>query len=276
MKTRLLIIRYGFIVGLIGSLLLLVSVSALGQEPILLSLDTETRELQTGQEYEVTIRVEGDFPLWLASVNIVYDPERLYILGTRAGSPVTIGSLFTGTGRYITILNSVQAEGLIYVASLLAPADPVTSQGVLGSFRIYPLAPGTTQLRFVQAELVTTSFEETDQGRVGRDPEQLPFVPVLLEVNVSGAVVEPPPEETATPTPSPTATAAAARPTAVQQSTLDNVTAAPRTEVVPTRTLLPELAPESEGSSPILILAVGLMLVGAAGLIGLILWSRRR
>ena len=276
MKTRLLIIRYGFIVGLIGSLLLLVSVSALGQEPILLSLDTETRELQTGQEYEVTIRVEGDFPLWLASVNIAYDPERLYILGTRAGSPVTIGSLFTGTGRYITILNSVQAEGLIYVASLLAPADPVTSQGVLGSFRIYPLAPGTTQLRFVQAELVTTSFEETDQGRVGRDPEQLPFVPVLLEVNVSGAVVEPPPEETATPTPSPTATAAAARPTAVQQSTLDNVTAAPRTEVVPTRTLLPELAPESEGSSPILILAVGLMLVGAAGLFGLILWSRRR
>lgn len=234
--------------------------SAAAQEQTNLSLQAVTTQMQTGQEYEINVRLDNVPSLWLASVEIRYDPNKLYVIGTKSGSPVRTGDLFAPETS-VVVFNQVEQQRVRYTISEIAPAKPITGSGVIGTFRVYPLSAGTTTLTFRQAELLTVD----EQG--GSKP--VSFQPVLLELTISGDTVEPPPEATATPAPTETTFFVPGATQPPQPTALVNVTAAP---VTPT----PTAAPQAD-NTPLLAIAIGAMVIGLVGLvIVLILWQRSR
>lgn len=197
-----------------------------------LSLEIDSPALQTGQEYEVRIWVENVSALWLANLEISYDPALIYVLGTRAGSPVQAGT-FWGTENTGSLLNMVEGDQITFAQSMFNPAEPVSGSGVIGVFRIYPLAAGSTEIRFATGTTLTRTIFDTSSGqRIATASEEIAFTPVLLQLTITGASVTPPPEETATPTPTftPTpdeGTAQVELPT--EEPTLVNITRADNT-----------------------------------------------
>jgi hypothetical protein len=154
----------------------------------------------------------------------------------------------------------------------------VNGGGVVGTFRVYPLAPGATQITFSKASLLKVNFATDESGqRVGKNSETIPFTPVLVKLNITGNQVPPPQEATATPrpsdTPEPSATVEAG-PTATIEPTLVNATAAP--SMTPTPLALIPLPQQSDNSGPLLLGGV-LLVVAVIGLLALFLvWSRSR
>jgi hypothetical protein len=128
--------------------------SAAAQQQTNLSLQAVTTQMQTGQEYEINVRLDNVPSLWLASVEIRYDPNKLYVIGTKSGMPVRPGSMFAPETS-VVVFNLVEQQRVRYTISEVAPAKPVTGSGVIGTFRVYPLSAGTTTLTFRQAELLT-------------------------------------------------------------------------------------------------------------------------
>lgn len=269
--------RLMLVIVLGGLAVLLAGLPASAQEQTTyLSLGADTTELQTGQEYTIRIEVRDVPELWLASAEIVYDPAILYVMGTVAGQPVSIGSFFS-EGPALDPLNVVDSNVITYAVSQLAPADVLSGSGVLGTFRVYPIAPGTTTLSFRRANIRTITFSGEGDEREASDPEPVPFTPVLLELNVTGDPVPPPVE--ATPTPAPTSTpvgpaeAVAELPT--QLPTLENVTGIPATEEGETAA---EAADDDSRDTPVLAVA-GILAVVAVVIIGALVAitrSRRR
>lgn len=252
-------------------LMLGIVISATAQNETLLSLEADSTLLQTGQIYEVRVRAQNVPRLWLVQLEIRYDPQHLYIMGTRSGAPLQTGD-WIGPEQSL-VVNNRASDGLIeYTVSRLAPADNASGDGVIAHFRIYPLRAGETQLTFNRGEIIAVAFEDTASGRIVREQVAIPFVPQLLSLTVSGETVAPPPEATATPQASITppfdfeldATPQALNFTAVP--TLVNVTAVPQVDSA----ILPSQAP-----SPLIFLALALMAIGSGGFI-LLLWVRRR
>jgi hypothetical protein len=267
--------RWRSIMGALGVLaVLLLARPTLAQGEVFLSLSSSTPVLQTGEIYEIQIVVENVTDLWVTSMEIAYDPTRLYIMGTRSGSPVQPGPLLTA-GQWITPRNAVDRDTLRYTVSLLAPAEPINGTGVLAIFRVAPLAAGPVQLAFRQANLTAVTFQQTAAGRSAGEPQRLDFTPVLLDLTVTGDPVSPPPEITATPPPTSTPLvevteeAPLAAPTDVP--TLVNITRAP------TVTAEPQTTPSTATSpDPALILALAILGLSGLGLIVLLLIYLRR
>lgn len=248
---------------------LLVS-GAAAQEQTYLRLQADTTEMQTGQEYTVQIRLDNVPSLWLASLDISYDPNRLYIIGTKAGSPVRPGDFFTPDSS-VVIFNSVETATIRYTISQLAPADVVRGSGVLGTFRVYPLQPGPATLTFRRAELRTATISGEGANRTAADPQPVTFLPVLLELTISGDPVEPPSEATATPTPTETPLLIAGATQPPQATALANVTLPPDALTTPS----PAAAPP-DNTSTLLAIALGAMLFGAVGLVIVVIsWKRK-
>ena len=234
------------------------------QSPVL-SLTAETPTMQTGQEYVITIRVDGAPDLWLADCEISYDPTQVYILGTKAGSPVQNGALFEGAGS-LTARNQVQGSRILFTVSKAGEVSPASGSGVIGTFRIYPLAPGKIQLQFARGTL-----RQLNAAKDGTDP--VTFTPVLLELIINGDPVAPPNEATATPAPTdtPVVQSQVIPPTKAAEATLVNVTAQPVTPVVP------EAAAGEAAPAYLMAAALIIMVIGALGtVIVLILWRRSR
>ncbi|MBZ0298587.1 MAG: cohesin domain-containing protein [Anaerolineae bacterium] len=253
---------------------LLLAYPAWAQEPVFLSLNSPETTLQTGQIYEVQIVVENAADLWVTSVNIQYDSNLLYILGTDSGSPVQPGPLLEGKATLVP-RNDTGGDVIHYTVSLLAPAEPIQGSGVLATFRVAPLDAGSSQLTFQQASLTAIRFEETNGTRVASEPQPLAFTPVLLELTAQGDRVDPPSELTATPPPSSTPltdlTEEANVPTLEAAATLVNVTRAP--------TLVPTVEPPvtAENSpSPVLLGAVAVLVITGIGLLALLILYLRR
>jgi hypothetical protein len=253
------------------ALICLLALPAAAQEQAVLSLQTGTTMLQTGQEYDVTIRLDGVTDLWLANVEIQYDPALLYIIGTKAGSPVHQGALFAPAETSVVVRNKVERNSLLYTLSMLAPANPVSGSGDIGTFRVYPLAPGTARLSFTRAELTRVSFTGEGENRIGGNPQAIPFAPVYLDLTISGSPVQPPSEATATPAPTDTPEARVGQNLPTAEATLVNLAAAPTPAASPA-----PVGDNAPVSSPLLLAAIGLMLIGAIGLIVVIVLARRR
>ena len=240
-----------------------------------LSLQADNTSLQTGQEYEVRIHIEDVTDVWLINTEIDYDPAMLYVMGSVSGSPIQPAD-FLDPSQSIIIRNSAVDNLITYTESLVTPAEPMSGSGVVATFRIFPLQTGTTQLRFSKGDLTKINYTETEEGRNTESTESLPFLPVLLELNISGDTVTPPPEETATPTPTFTPDPALIFDTDVTEdaeATLINVTAAPQPTLTPT----PDTSAQpTEGELPILPIAIILLVIGGIGLIVLFVFARNR
>jgi hypothetical protein len=268
------IVRRVYLVLILCFIAILLPAILDAQSTTFLSLETATTSLQTGQSYEVNIRLGDAAEVWLADMQISYDPSMIYVMGTKSGSPITQGILFN-PGASAVIRNEVK-EGLVfYTLSMLTPAEPINGSGVIGTLRIYPLAPGQTQLTFSRGELSKAIFEVRDGQRVGVGSEELAFTPVLLDLIISGQAVEPPSEATATPLPTETPIAAAAGIFPTEEPTLVNVTAAPRTPEILATLEVPTADTGSRSSLP-LILAIVVMLIGGIGTVITLMLIRRR
>src|SRR5258708_18260751 len=132
--------------------------------PALLSLQSSATDVQTGQEYAVNVQVDNVSELWLADLQIQYDPKLIYVIGTKAGSPVKPGSFLAPADSTAVVQDTVAAGSLSYTVSMLAPANPVAGSGSIGSFQVYPLAAGTTQITFTKADLLKVHFATDDSG----------------------------------------------------------------------------------------------------------------
>lgn len=252
---------------MMGSLLVVLLLSlqpAVAQETTYISLSTASTTLQTGEIYEVQVLVENVRDLWVTSFEISYDPARLYIVGTRSGSPVQAGPLLADKETLVP-RNRVELNRLRYTVSLLAPAEPINGTGVLATFRIAPLTPGPAQLLFRQANLTSVAFEQTAEGRSAGEPQSLAFTPVLLDLMIEGEPVGPPPEVTATPPPTSTPlaelTEEAAALTEDPEGTLVNITRAPATPAAP------ETQDAQDTQNPVLLGALALLVVSGIALL---------
>jgi hypothetical protein len=243
------------------------------QEPSLLQLAMDESNLQTGQRYTVRIEVQNIQELWAADLRISYDPSQIYVIGTVAGSPVRLGDFAVGGDTIFNSVDSVAGE-IRYAFSIFSPANPVSGSGVVGSFEIVPLLAGTAQMQFASADVSSIDFILDDSGqRIGGNAIDISFLPVLLEMQVSGEPATPPAEATATPTATATIDPALLGEAATEEAdaTLVNVTAAPRTPS-------PEIPNSSESSAidPVWYLAIALILFSVISLVGLfVMWRRR-
>jgi hypothetical protein len=259
----------------IGLLVLLLAMPLSAQEDeALVALRTDSTDLQTGEFYTIRIEVDNVIDLWSSTVTISYDPETLYIVGTKSGSPVKQGSLLEGSS--VTIRNNANTNTgqLIYTPSRLAPGDPMTGSGVLGTFQVVPLQAGETVLSFEDAQLSRVIFTTDDAGN--RTLQESVFIPLSvtqLTFSITGDPATPPPEETATPTPTATIfTESENLPTNTPEPTLRVVEDVTRTP----ESVVPSDSPAATGVAPLLIIAVALIVIALVGLSVLFMHARRK
>jgi hypothetical protein len=244
---------------------------AAAQGQAIVSLNAPTTALQTGQKYEITIMAENGPDFWAADVRVQYDPKLLYVIGTKAGSPVQNSDLFSPSNS-VTVQNLIRDNQVFYVLSKVGETQPAKGSGVIGKFQIYPLAPGKTQLTFSKASLVGLTSYDPNASNV--QSVTIPVTAVLLDLTITGDPVQPPDEATATPLPTATPTPVSGAGVQIpEQPTQVNVTRAP---VTPTPLSTLEVPTASGGNSSSLALAVAVMLIGGLGLVALIIWRRRQ
>lgn len=244
------------------------------QNNTIIALQSDSTAVETGQYYPLTIYLQDVSEVWQINAEIEYDPTLVYVVGTVAGSPMTPGDFFTGEPAII-IRNGIKAGQLTFTHSLVSPANPKSGSGVVATFQIYPLSAGTTQIRFTAADLTKVNFiQNTDGKRDVEGTEELPVLPALIELTITGDTVEAPDESTPTPEPTATTDLVGRGENVTAEPTLVNVTLAPTPDVLPT--LIPDIdVDNNSGAVPILPIAIGLLFIGIIGGIGLLVASRR-
>lgn len=254
-------------------LFILMVLPVTAQTNTIIAVQSDVTDVQTGRYYTLNLIIRDVTEVWQIDTQIEYDPNLVYVVGTVSGSPLTAGDFFSGEPALV-IRNTVNAGTITYTHSLLAPGNPKSGSGTIATFQVYPLSAGTTQIRFNTADLTKVNYVETSDGNREVDStEALTVSPAFLELNITGETV-PPPDE-ATPTPAPTATTGFIETNGDvdEEATLVNVTLAPETPVP--LELIPELEDGGQGL-PILPIAIGLLVVGLIGGVGLFMMSRRQ
>jgi hypothetical protein len=239
------------------------------ENPTVLAIRADTANLQTGEYYPIHIEIDNVTELWSATMRIAYDPQLVYIVGTESGAPVQLGGFLTGG---LSIQNSInEREGyLLYTPSQLAPADPVSGNGVIGTFLIFPLQAGELTLSFTDADMSSIVFTTNELGyRTVQESPSIPFAVTQLTLTITGDMVTPPPEVTATPTPTVT-------PFVEQDPDAPPFTPEPTLVVVTDAPPNAESATDETASTPILLyMAVGFVIFALAGLVALFVVGRR-
>ncbi|MDQ7024391.1 MAG: hypothetical protein Q9P01_04710 [Anaerolineae bacterium] len=259
--------------------MLLMPLTSIAQDdPAILALRADTTDLQTGEFYPVRIEIDNVSDLWSVTMQIAYDPQMLYIVGTDSGSPIELGDFLSDGG--LIIQNSVrEQDGFVrYTPSRIAPADPVSGNGVIGTFLVFPLQAGEVTLSFLDADMSRIIFSTNEEGlRTVQESVSIPFAVTQLTFTITGEIVTPPPEATATPTPSvtPIAPQNTDEPTFTPEPTLVVVTDS-ATINTPTPVATPDISSDTESTtSTLLYVAIGAVLVAALGLVIVLIVMRR-
>jgi len=241
------------------------------EEPALLALRTDTTALQTGEFYTIRVEMDHVSELWSTTMTIDYDPQHIYVVGTKSGSPVKLGDFMAGGA--VIIHNQVSESNAFvrFTPSRLAPADPVSGSGVIGTFQIVPLLAGEVTLSFRNADVSRVIFKTDEAGqRLVQEAFSIPFAVTQLTLTITGDPATPPPEVTATPTATATLDPAVVRSFETEEATstlvvVTDAASAPYTTA----------APQATGVPLLLIIAVALIAIGIIGLIILALVMRR-
>jgi len=242
------------------------------QDKPVIRLDMPSTTLQTGQYYDVALRIENAPKFWALDITLAYDPTTVYIMGTKAGSPITAGELFSGITA-IVVKNTIDGGTLHYTLSKVGETAPAEGSGVIGTFRIYPLKSGTARMQFPHLQVVGLSSYDANATNV--TTQQISAAPALLDLTITGDTVEAPSEATATPPPTETATQPPApvgqsQPTDVP--TLENIVFATST---PTALVMQDV-PSAPANNNLSLAAIGLMLVAAIGLVVVLMQQRNK
>lgn len=254
-----------------GLCLCLLTVCAVHAQDTYLRLDAPNTALVTGQDTVVTITGQNLPSLWVGDMTIRYDPSAVYIMGTVSGAPITAGADLSAQ-PFTLVRNAVNNETLQYTFSLINPAQPLSGTVTLGTFHIYPLKAGPTEIQFYSAELSSFTPRADGQAIQASDIVSVPFLPVLLHLDITGETVPPPSEATATPAPAPTEPLPDLMTLQPTADGLVNVTAPPLASATPEPAGQTAAAP----TSPIVFIGGGLVIVALLGLAALVVVRRRR
>lgn len=254
-----------------------VPLAAQDDERALLALRTDATDLQTGEFYTIRIEVDNVTDLWSATMRIAYDPQQLFIVGTNAGSPIDLGSFLNDGGLVVQNRVDENENFIRFTPSRVAPADPVSGNGVVGEFLIFPLQSGTTTLSFLDGQLSRVIYATDENGeRTVGESQEIPFAVTQLTLNVTGDRVTPPPEATATPTPT-------ASLTRIPGTEIPTQTPSPTLAVVEDVTVTPtpaavvsEDVDTSSNTSMLLTVAIAVAVIAALVLIGMFFVLRTR
>ena len=228
-----------------------------------LALVSAEANLQTGQYYDVTLAFENMSEAWLLAAEITYDPQVLYIYGTQSRSaPIAPGDFFDSTLSVI-MQNYVLDNKLSYLVSLVAPAEVAQGSGIVGTFRIFPLASGTTTLSFANVEISSVTFTRNGEQLSASNPYPVTVTTRDLTLTITGEQVTPPPEPSPTPyippSPTPFATVDSTEAAAFEMQ-LTVTAAAFATQIANPATVI-----VNDSISPVLIAAIVLIVIAAFG-----------
>jgi hypothetical protein len=174
--------------------------------PALVSLDTENNLLQTGQEYEIRLRIRFAPEMSSAHFEISYDPNALFVVGSVSGAaPMQAGDFF-GQNAVITE-NRASMTQILYTISMLDEQNTSEASGVIATFRVYPLRPGTARVAINNVTFYHRVPDTRTSGGTIEEMQIVDYTTGFLDVLVTGDPVQPPPEPSATPLPTATFTA---------------------------------------------------------------------
>ena len=273
MKTRMIHRIFTFVFCMTLGL-----IPTIGQTDTIIALQSDVTAVETGQYYTVSLSLQDVSDVWQINAEIEYDPTLVYVVGTVSGSPLTIGDFYSGEPNLV-VRNGVAEGQIVFTHSLVSPANPKSGSGLLATFQIYPLSAGNTQLRFSSANLTQVEFVEDANGdRDIASTEDLPVLPALLDLTITGETVPVPDESTPTPEPTPTSNLDGQSEQSTAEPTLVNITLAPdEATPEPFPTLIPEIDEDDNiGIGSILPIAIGLLIVGGIGALILFGVSRRK
>lgn len=131
-------------------------------------ISPETMQVQTGQEFTVTVNVADAIGVYGGSFKLVYDPQALELvfLDDRA---VTAGEFFDGQPSF-TLKNSANVqEGMIeYALTLTQPAQPITGGGTLGTIAFRALSEAAVNIMPLEARLIVPEFTQVDNRLIAQ------------------------------------------------------------------------------------------------------------
>jgi hypothetical protein len=257
LALQIWVISLVFFVGHVGA-----------QDQTVIRLDMPSTTLQTGQYYDVALRIENAPQFWALDVTLTYDPDTVYIMGTKAGSPISAGELFSGITA-VVIKDSVEGSTIRYAISKVGETAPAEGSGVIGTFRIYPLKSGTSRLQFPRLQVVGLSSYDANATNI--TTHEIAVVPALLDLTITGDPVEPPTEATMTPQPTDVTTQGSLISTQnvpTLEPTLENIVFATQTPMPLTLQQVPE-APSNSGFFILMAVLLALTVIGLGVLVRL-------
>ncbi|MEO8610673.1 MAG: cohesin domain-containing protein [Chloroflexota bacterium] len=199
-------------------------------------LTTPVEQATAGQEFTVTVNVEGASQVYGGSFQLLYDTQSFEVVVTDSKA-VNPGAFF-GDAPSFPLKNSADTTGgtVDYALTLTQPAQPVSGDGVLGTVTFRALKDASVSIVAAKASLVSPEFTQVDgrliaqkinqvEAQIGETvvdnsaPAEVASAPVSAVVEQPAAVVVAPTADTATASVSVSASA--------NQTTNDTVLSAP-------------------------------------------------
>jgi hypothetical protein len=136
-------------------------------------LSAESEQVTAGQEFNVTVNVEGALDVYGGSFQVLYDPQAFEVVLTETKA-VTPGAFF-GDAPSFPLKNSADAAAgtIDYALTLTQPAEPVSGAGILGTMTFRALKDAPVNMMPVKASLVSPEFTEVDGRLVAQKINQV-------------------------------------------------------------------------------------------------------
>jgi hypothetical protein len=208
-------------------------------------LISEIEQMTAGQEFAVSIQIEGGSQLYGGTFEIAYDPALMEVIPGENNIAVTPGGFF-GAGPSFTLSNMADARlgSITYALTLTQPAEPVSGDGQVGTLRFRALGDGSVKLELTESSLVSPEFTEVDGQLVAQKINSIEAQPAAMVIGAipgaDGVAAAPPPIDLAAQAP-----------------------AAPEV-AAPAEVVAPTSAPADTGSSASVASALGNTAVAAA------------
>ncbi|MBZ0274603.1 MAG: cohesin domain-containing protein [Anaerolineae bacterium] len=172
-------IRFVLILMVIALAVPLIAAHAQNSARIWLSPDT--LEANAGEEFTVTVNIEGADGVYGTSFKLGYDAAALEVVLTN-NQAITPADFFSG-GPNFALKNTASDGAIEYALTLTQPAEPVSGGGVIGTITFRALTAGAVQITPLEASLVSPHFEEVNGRRVATSIQQ-------VTTQIEGAAVQ--------------------------------------------------------------------------------------
>ncbi|MBZ0281000.1 MAG: cohesin domain-containing protein [Anaerolineae bacterium] len=128
-------------------------------------LASDLTQAAIGQEFSITVNVDGAEQIYGSSFKLSYDPLAFEVVITE-GKAIVPGAFFQDQpGFELKNAASAQTGVIDYALTLMQPAQPVSGGGVIGTITFRALQDAPVVITATEASLVSPEFAEID-GRL--------------------------------------------------------------------------------------------------------------